>query len=163
MVFSINSIISEHTINTLWSLHMTEKKKASSAVYSINYHIVWCTKYRRKVLGSQVSKTAETILTTICDTKSWEILELVVMEDHIHLFLSTSPFESPTAIVKILKGVSAKQLFAQHPELRNALWKGTLWSPSYYVGTAGEVSAEIIQRYIQNQQTQDGRRNSSPG
>ena len=105
---------------------MTEKKKASSAVYSINYHIVWCTKYRQKVLGSQVSKTAETILTTICDTKSWEILELVVMEDHIHLFLSASPFESPTAIVKILKGVSAKQLFAQHPELRNALWKGTL-------------------------------------
>jgi putative transposase len=142
---------------------MTEKKKASSAVYSINYHIVWCTKYRQKVLGSQVSKTAETILTTICDTKSWEILELVVMEDHIHLFLSASPFESPTAIVKILKGVSAKQLFAQHPELRSALWKGTLWSPSYYVGTAGEVSAEIIQRYIQNQQTQDGRRNSSPG
>jgi putative transposase len=142
---------------------MTEKKKASSAVYSINYHIVWCTKYRQKVLGGQVSKTAETILTTICDTKSWEILELVVMEDHIHLFLSASPFESPTAIVKILKGVSAKQLFAQHPELRNALWKGTLWSPSYYVGTAGDVSAEIIQRYIQNQQTQDGRRNSSPG
>ena len=109
------------------------------------------------------SKSAESILKTICDTRNWDILELVVMEDHIHLSLSASPSESPTAIVKILKGVSAKQLFAQHPELRNALWKGSLWSPSYYVGTAGDVSAEIIQRYIQNQQPQDGRRNSSPG
>ena len=142
---------------------MAEKKKASSAVYSLNYHVVWCTKYRRKVLVDAISKSAESILKTICDTRNWDILELVVMEDHIHLFLSASPFESPTAIVKILKGVSAKQLFAQHPELRNALWKGSLWSPSYYVGTAGDVSAEIIQRYIQNQQTQDGRRNSSPG
>ncbi len=142
---------------------MAEKKKGSSAVYSINYHIVWCTKYRRKVLMDPVSKSAESILTTICDTKNWRILELVVMEDHIHIFLTASPFESPTDIVKILKGVSAKQLFAQHPELRNALWKGALWSPSYYVGTAGEVSAEIIQQYIKNQQTQDGRRNSSPG
>ena len=142
---------------------MTEKKKASSAVYSLNYHVVWCTKYRRKVLVDAISKSAESILKTICDTRNWDILELVVMEDHIHLSLSASPSESPTAIVKILKGVSAKQLFAQHPELRNALWKGSLWSPSYYVGTAGDVSAEIIQRYIQNQQTQDGRRNSSPG
>ena len=142
---------------------MAEKKKASSAVYCINYHFVWCTKYRRKVLVDALSKSAESILKTICDTKNWDILEIVVREDHIHLFISTSPFESPTDIIKILKGVSAKQLFAQHPELRNALWKGTLWSPSYYVGTAGDVSAEIIQRYIQNQQTQDGRRNSSPG
>ena len=142
---------------------MAEKKKASSAVYSIHYHVVWCTKYRRKVLVDASSKSAESILKTICDTRNWDILELVVMEDHIHLSLSASPSESPTAIVKILKGVSAKQLFAQHPELRNALWKGSLWSPSYYVGTAGDVSAEIIQRYIQNQQTQDGRRNSSPG
>lgn len=163
MVFSINSIISGQTINTLWSLHMAEKKKASSAVYCINYHFVWCTKYRRKVLVDALSKSAESILKTICDTKNWDILEIMVREDHIHLFISTSPFESPTDIIKILKGVSAKQLFAQHPELRSALWKGTLWSPSYYVGTAGDVSAEIIQRYIQNQQTQDGRRNSSPG
>ena len=142
---------------------MTNKKKASSAVYCIKYHFVWCTKYRRKVLTDTISKSTEAILKTICDTKEWGIVEMVVMEDHIHLFLSTSPFESPTDIIKILKGVSAKQLFAQHPELRNALRRGTLWSPSYYVGTAGDVSSEIIQQYIENQQTQDGRRNSSPG
>ncbi|MDD4051135.1 MAG: IS200/IS605 family transposase [candidate division Zixibacteria bacterium] len=142
---------------------MGTKTKASSAVYCIKYHFVWCTKYRRKILNGSIGESTKRILQTICDAREWEIVEIYVMEDHVHLFVSTPPFESPTSIVKILKGVSAKQLFAQHPEIRNVLWRGTLWSPSYYVGTAGDVSSEIIIRYIQNQQTHDGRRNSSPG
>jgi len=142
---------------------MADKKKASSAVYSINYHFVWCTKYRRKVLVDAIANSTSVILQTICDTKGWEILELYVMDDHVHLFISATPFESPTNMIKILKGVSAKQLFSQHPEIRNVLRRGTLWSPSYYVGTAGNVSSEIIQQYIREQQSHDGRRNSSTG
>jgi putative transposase len=142
---------------------MNDKKKASSAVYSINYHFVWCTKYRREILTDAIARSASDILQTICSTKGWEILELYVMGDHIHLFISATPFESPTGIIKILKGVSAKQLFSQHPEIRTILRRGTMWSPSYYVGTAGNVSSEVIQRYIQEQQSHDGRRNSSTG
>lgn len=130
---------------------MVNPNKASSAVFNINYHIAWCTKYRRKALNPDIRASLENILRTICDARGWEILEVQAMEDHIHLFLSTSPFESPMNIVKVLKGVSAKQLFRQHPEIRNVLKKGHLWSPSYYVGTAGHVSAEAIERYIQEQ------------
>jgi len=88
---------------------------------------------------------------TIAATKEWEVLALKVMPDHIHLFISTTPFESPTGIVKVLKGVTALRLFKKFPELRNKYWKGKLWSPSYYVGTAGHVSAETIQKYIEEQ------------
>jgi putative transposase len=88
---------------------------------------------------------------TITATKEWGILALEVMPDHIHLFISTTPFEAPTSIIKVLKGVTALRLFKKFPELRNKYWKGKLWSPSYYVGTAGRVSSETIQKYIEEQ------------
>lgn len=73
------------------------------------------------------------------------------MPDHIHLFISAHPKESPTGIVKILKGVTGLRLFKKHPELKSECWGGHIWSPSYYVGTAGTVSAETIRNYIQEQ------------
>jgi putative transposase len=132
-------------------------KKASSGVYIINYHIVCTTKYRYGVLNANISKTLNTIINTICDTKGWEILESRVLPDYIHLRLSVTPFERPVDIIKILKGVTAKQLFALHPELKNMLWGGHLWGTSYYIDTTDPISAETIQKYIQEQQTKDGR------
>lgn len=88
---------------------------------------------------------------TIADAKEYKILELQVMSDHIHIFVSAKPFESPTDIIKVFKGVTALRLFKKYPELREQFWKGKLWSPSYYVGTAGTVSAETIKMYIKNQ------------
>jgi len=76
-----------------------------------------------------------------------------VMPDHIHIFISAPPFEAPTDIVKILKGVTARRLFMEFPDLKKKLWKGSIWSPSYYVGTAGHVSAETIKRYIEEQKS----------
>ena len=136
---------------------MKEPNKASSAVYVINYHIIWVTKYRRQVLNTNIRKTLDTVIHTICNAKKWELVEMQAMPDHVHLFLSVSPFEAPVDIVKVLKGVSAKQLFARHPELRDVLKYGHLWSPSYYIGTAGHVSADVIEKYIREQQTKDGR------
>jgi len=76
---------------------------------------------------------------TIVTVKGWEILELRVMPDHIHLFISASSFDSPTSIVKILKGTTALRIFKRFPELHRRLRKGNLWSSGYYVGTAGHV------------------------
>jgi len=124
--------------------------RTSSAVYEINYHIVWCPKYRKPVLVGKVKEFLEEQIKTIAETKGWKIIELEVMPDHIHLFISTPPFEAPTNIVKILKGVTAKRLLEKFPELRKKeFWGGHLWSPSYYVGTAGHVSAETIKKYIE--------------
>ena len=126
--------------------------RKSSAVYNVNYHFVWCPKYRKPVLEERgVKEFLEDQVHTIAATKDCEVLALEVMSDHIHLFLSTTPFDSPTGLVKVFKGVTALRLFKKFPELRNKYWKGKLWSPSYYVGTAGHVSAETIQKYIEEQ------------
>ena len=122
--------------------------RTSSAVYDINYHIVWCPKYRKPILKDEVREFVEEQLKTIAETKGWKIEELEVMPDHIHLFISAPPFESPTAIVKVVKGVTAKRIFERFPHLRQIFRRGSIWSPSYYVGTAGNVSAEVIKRYI---------------
>lgn len=123
-------------------------EKTSSAVYNINYHIVWCPKYRKPILVGKIKTFVEEQIHTISDTKNWKILELKIMPDHIHLFISAPPSESPMGIIKILKGVSGLRLFKNYPELEKDYWGGHIWSPSYYVGTAGLVSTKTIQDYI---------------
>jgi len=127
--------------------------RTSSATYNINYHIVWCPKYRRGILKGKVEEFLKLCMYTIADTKDWTVHALEVMPDHIHIFISAPPFQAPTDIVKVLKGVTARQLFLKFPELKKKLWKGNLWSPSYYVGTAGSVSAETIRKYIEEQKS----------
>jgi putative transposase len=129
-------------------------KASSAATYNINYHIVWCPKFRKAILTGKVKTFVEEQLETIAETKGYKILESKVMPDHIHVFIEANPFNSPTDIVKIFKGITSLRLFKKFPELQNELWRGVLWSPSYYIGTSGHVSAETIEKYIQAQQTQ---------
>ena len=128
--------------------------KKSSAVYNINYHIVWCPKFRKSILVGKVKEFVEEQLETIAQTKGYKILEARVMPDHIHLFVEADPFDSPTNIVKIFKGVTGLRMSRKFPDLESKLWRGVMWSPSYYVGAAGHVSAETIERYIRGQQTE---------
>lgn len=133
---------------------------SSSAVYEINYHIVWCTKYRHQVMTDEVKQFMDDQIRTIADSKEWTVIELEVMPEHIHLFLSAPPFVAPTDIVKVMKGVTAKRVFEKFPQLhRRKYWGDHMWSPSYYIGTHGNVSAETIKKYIDG--TSNRIRNSS--
>jgi putative transposase len=125
--------------------------RASSAVYSLNYHIVWCPKYRLDILTGEVKDFLQDQILTIAETKGYEVLALEVMPDHVHLFISATPFESPTAIVKLFKGVSALRLFKKFPGLKSRLWRNKLWAPSYYVASHGEASSDTIRKYIEDQ------------
>ena len=127
--------------------------RTSSAVYNINYHFVFCPKYRKPILTGKIEAFVKECLETIVATKGWELLELEVMPDHIHIFISAQPEFSPVMIIKVLKGVTSLRLFKKHPELKKELWGGHLWSPSYYVGTAGNMSTETIKKYIENQKS----------
>ncbi|CAB3393263.1 IS200/IS605 family transposase [Kyrpidia spormannii] len=128
-------------------------KSTPNAVYEINYHFVWSTKYRRSVLVPPIDETLKKVLAQTADEHGYEMLGMEVMPDHVHIFLSAPPAVSPAIIVKILKGTSARRLFTAHPPLKRQLWGGHLWNPSYYVGTAGHVSTETIKRYIEEQKT----------
>jgi len=127
-------------------------ERTSSSVFNINYHFVWCPKYRKPILTDKIKEFLKDCLETICEAKGWKIVELSIQSDHLHLFLSTNPEFSPTMIVKVLKGVTSLQLFKKYPELKKDYWSGHLWSPSYYVGTAGKVTSENIKRYIEEQE-----------
>src|ERR671931_2584241 len=107
--------------------------KLSSAVFNINYHIVWCPKYRKAILTDKVKEFLEDQLQTIAETKGFKILEMRVMPDHIHLFIEANPFESPVNIVKIFKGITGLRMFKKFPELEKQLRRAVLWSHSYFI------------------------------
>ncbi|MDN5294034.1 MAG: REP-associated tyrosine transposase [Eubacteriales bacterium] len=131
-------------------------KSAGTSAYNINYHFVWSTKCRRKVLLPPVDETLKKAITALCAEHGYELLALEVMPDYVHVFLSAPPKIAPAVIAKVLKGSTARTLFVKHPELRKKLWGGHLWNPSYYVGTAGQVSSDTIRRYIETQRTEAG-------
>ena len=126
---------------------------ARTCVYNVNYHVVWSTKYRRKVLNYEVESRLKEILLQVAKDKDFIIHEMEVGEqDHIHLFVSSHPKLSISYIVKMMKGISGRLLMREFPEIEKYLWKGELWNPSYYVETIGSVSEESIRRYIQKQE-----------
>lgn len=120
-----------------------------NSVYQTAYHVIWCPKYRKPILKGEVRKRLEELIESVCKENKWVIFSKEVQPDHIHLFVSIPPAVSLATVIKKLKGITARKLFICFPELRKKLWGGSLWSPSYYVGTAGNVSAEMIQKYIE--------------
>ena len=125
---------------------------ARTCVYNINYHIVWCVKYRRKVLSSDISNRLIELLKAVGEEKGFTVVECKVGDnDHVHCFVSAPPKISVTQIVKYLKGISGNQLFKEYPQLRKSLWKGQLWNGSYFCETIGSTSEENILRYIERQ------------
>jgi putative transposase len=130
---------------------MAEIKHGRGYVYSIQYHIVWCVKYRHKVLQDDVDKRLKEILNQIADDNGFTISEMESDDDHIHLLVDCSPQHSIPSIIKALKGVSARLLFKEYPSLKKKLWGGHLWNPSYFVATVSENTEAQIRQYIQNQ------------
>ena len=121
-------------------------------VYSIQYHIVWCVKYRHKILEGQVETRLIEILQQIAKDNDFQILEINTEKDHIHLLVSCSPQHYIPNMMKALKGVSARLLMKEFGDsLRKKLWGGHLWNPSYFVATVSEHTEEQIRRYIKNQ------------
>lgn len=121
-------------------------------VYSIQYHLVWCVKYRRKILTIEIEKDLIEILNKIARDNNFEILECNGDLDHIHLLINCSPQHYIPDMIKALKGVSARLLMKKYREYINEmLWGGHLWNPSYFIATVSENTEKQIREYIQNQ------------
>ena len=124
-------------------------------VYSLQYHIVWCTKYRKRVLASGLDEEVKAHLRSTAEDLQAKILAMEVMPDHIHLLLDCKPQFRPSDAIKVFKGNTARWLFLNHPELKGQLWGGHMWNPSYFVATVSERSREQIERYIKEQKTHE--------
>lgn len=127
---------------------------ARTCVYNLNYHIVWCVKYRRQVLNTQISNRLYEVLQNVASEKGFTLVECKIGEgDHVHCFVSAPPKLSVTQITKYLKGISGTTLLKEFPELRNLLWKGQLWNGSYFCESIGSTSEEDLHQYIERQKT----------
>ena len=120
-------------------------------VYSIQYHIVWCTKYRKKVLTGNIANSLKNYLQSIADDYGFDITALEVMPDHVHMLVDCKPQFYPSDMVKIIKGNTARWLFMEYPQLKNELWGGHLWNPSYCIVTVSDRSLKKVEQYIKSQ------------
>lgn len=106
--------------------------------YSIQYHLVWCVKYRYDISYGYVDIEVKQLLNQIADDNNVKIIEIESDKDHIHLLIECTPQHYIPSIVKAFKGVSARLLFKKYPEIKQRLWGGHLWNPSYFVATVSE-------------------------
>lgn len=119
------------------------------AKYMCNYHFVWIPKYRRGILVGGVVEYTREVLKEIAKELGCEIIALHVELDHIHLFISCPPRYAPSYLANYFKGKSARKILQRFPELKTEAGRGKLWTRSYFVATAGNVSSETIKRYIE--------------
>jgi len=124
-------------------------------VYSLKYHLVWCTKYRKPILRNSVEVKVKSLLRKIADDHGIEILEMETDSDYVHMLIECKPQHYLPNIIKAFKGTSARFLFLEMPELRNELWGGHLWNPSYFVATVSEHSESQIKTYIKKQKSKE--------
>jgi len=116
------------------------------------YHLVFPAKYRRKVFDENVDKTLKTICLEISDRYEIHFIEIGNDLDHVHFLVQSVPMLSITKIVTIIKSITAREIFKEHPEVKKILWGGNLWSSGYYANTVGQFSnSEVIKQYIKNQ------------
>jgi putative transposase len=123
-------------------------------VYSLQYHIVWCTKYRKRLFVSGIEEEVKEHLQETAKDLQINIIAMEVMPDHIHLLVDCKPQFRPSDAIKILKGNTARWMFIAHPELKKHLWGGHLWNPSYFIATVSDRSLEQVERYIREQKTE---------
>ena len=128
-------------------LKSSDYKTGHHCKYLLNLHFVWCPKRRKKVLVGDIAKRLREIFLALALEKDWDILALEVASDHVHLFIGVKPTDASNQVVKAFKGRSSNYLRKEFPEL---LKLPSLWSRSYFVSSAGNVSSEGIRRYIED-------------
>lgn len=121
----------------------------AGAVFSLKYHLVWCVKYRRKLLTNPVDERLRVLIREIAEGREMTVHALEVMPDHVHAFIATDPRWAPAEIAARFKAVTSRVLRAEFSALRTRV--PTLWSRSYFVASVGAVSEATIRRYIELQ------------
>ncbi len=131
---------------------MRKKLRSTRHVrYWCGYHFVWIPKYCRDNLVGEVAEYTREVLRNIAEELDCEVLALEVMPDHIHVFLLCPPRLAPSYIANYLKGKSARKVLQKFPQLRTRARHGKLWTRSYFVVTVGNVTADIVKQYIEEQ------------
>jgi putative transposase len=122
-------------------------------VFNMHVHLVFVTKYRKKVFTSEILKELQKIFYDVCGKFESELKEFDGEENHVHLLVEYPPKVSVSRLVNSLKGASSRVVKKNHESIRKYYWNGVLWSPSYFAGSCGGAPIEILRQYIENQKT----------
>ena len=133
---------------------MDTYKQLAHTTYLCNYHVVFCPKYRFRVMRGKIGQKVRDWIRRICDWKGIEILEGHVSRDHVHLVLSIPPKYAVSEIIGTIKGRVAIRMFKEIPEFRKKYWGKRFWARGYFVSTIG-VDERIIRQYVQKQEMKE--------
>ena len=130
---------------------MENYRKSSHTIYDIKYHIVWITKYRKPVVRGEIAERLRDLIREICKARDIEILKGHVSPDHVHVFLSVPPHLSVSQLVQSLKGKTSRKLLMEYKSLSRTFWGRHIWARGYFVASSGNVTDEVIMKYIEEQ------------
>ena len=123
---------------------------ASHTVYQIEYHFVWVTKYRYKVLTLEVAERVRELVRQVCTTFEIRIVKGVVSKDHVHILVSAPPNMAPSEIMRRIKGNTSSRLFEEFPHLKKRYWGRHFWERGYFCATVGQMTDEMIKNYLEH-------------
>jgi putative transposase len=148
-LYSLNISIEERKAKMYHPLMMLGYKSNNNVVYSSKYHVIWCPKYRRKVLVGDIAKRLKEIMRKTALKYRADIIALEIMPDHVHMLCEVDPQLGIHRFVKHIKGVTSHDLRKEFVSLRRRL--PSLWTNSYFVSTVGGAPLEVIKQYVENQ------------
>ncbi len=129
-----------------------EYRTINKTIYSCQYHVIWCTKYRRKVLDTHIQDRLKQLIREKQGEYGYQIREVETQAEHVHLFIEISPTDSVDKIIAKIKGYTSKVLREEHPSLKSRL--PSLWTRSKFVSSCGNVTLQVIKDYIEGQSGQ---------
>ena len=130
---------------------MEHYRTSSHTVYDIKYHLVWITKYRKPVLRSEIAERVRDLISEICKSKDVEIIKGHVASDHVHIFVSVPPHISVSELMQSIKGKTSRKMLMEYKRLSKTFWGRHMWARGYFVASSGNVTDEVIMKYIEEQ------------
>jgi putative transposase len=119
--------------------------------YRLMIHVVWIPKYRKRILRGALAKRIVELLHECADANRWNIEELNIPQDHVHMVLQFKPDMSVSKMVQLFKGKSSKIIRVEFPELKEFYWGDSFWGDGFFAETAGKVDLDVIKAYVKNQ------------
>ena len=127
-------------------------RETGHSIHDLKYHFVWCPKYRRLVLKGNIGNYVSKIIYEVAERFDFAVLELAVMPEHVHLFVTAPPDIAPATLIQRVKSITAREVFKRFPAIKRLLWGGALWERGYFVMSSGTgTTDEMIRRYIKEQ------------
>ena len=138
-----------------------KQRQGIHTVFQLQVHVVFCTKYRYRVLRGEIQERCRDLIRQVCDALDVRILKGVVSADHVHLHLSYRPKHSVSEIMRRIKGRSARKLLQEYPTLKKRYWGGSFWGIGYGAWSTGEITEDIVNEYLEHHRHRE--RPNDPG